>query len=82
MVEDDDDGYLSFNGGNTDNGFKTFYVVSKAKINDSADRVLKRKECMAIALKLFKKMMSDGQDFGDLCYGFDRSRVDYRKVDR
>ncbi|NQU54155.1 MAG: hypothetical protein HQ522_16630 [Bacteroidetes bacterium] len=80
LVEDDDDGYLSFEGGNSDNGFRTFYIVGQAKLNDSTDRKLIQRQCKAIALKVFKQIMADAQNFGDPCYGFDRSRIDYRRI--
>ncbi len=80
LVEDDDDGYLSFEGGNLDNGFRTFYIVGKVKMNNSADRKLIQHQCKAIALKVFKRMMADAQNFGDACYGFDRERIDYRRI--
>lgn len=80
LVEDDDDGYLKLEHGNVDNGFRTFYVVGRAKLNDSASRKLVQNQCKTIALKIFKQMMADAQNFGDPCYGFDRSRIDYQRV--
>jgi len=80
LAEDDDDGYLSFTQGNFDNGFRTFHIVGRVKVNDSADRVRVQKNCMAMALRVFKKMMADAHNFGDSCYGFDRSRIDYRRL--
>ena len=80
LVEDDDDGYFNFDQGNVDNGFRNFYVVGRAKINDSSSRKQVQKQCKSIALKIFKQVMADAQNFGDATYGFDRSRVDYRRV--
>jgi hypothetical protein len=80
LVEDDDDGFLSFTQGNFDNGFYTFHIVGRVKVNSSTDRVRVKKNCMALALLVFKKMMADAQNFGDAAYGFDRSRVDYRQL--
>ena len=80
LVEDDDDGYLQFEHGNVDNGFRTFYVVGRTKLNDSANRKLIQAKCKTIALKIFKKIMADAQNFGDAAYGFDRSRIDYRRI--
>lgn len=80
LVEDDDDGYLSFEEGNSDSGFRTFYIVGRVKLNDSANRKLIQNQCKTIALKVFKNMMADAQNFGDAAYGFDRSRIDYRRI--
>lgn len=80
LVEDDDDGYLKLDQGNVDNGFRSFYVVGRVKLNDSANRKLVQNQCKTIALKIFKKMMADAQNFGDACYGFDRSRIDYQRI--
>lgn len=80
LVEDDDDGYLNLEHGNNDNGFRTFYIVGRVKVNDSANRKQVQNQCKTIALKIFKKLMGDAQNFGDPAYGFDRSRVDYRRV--
>lgn len=80
LVEDDDDGYFDLDDGNVDNGFRTFYVVGRTKLNDSADRKLIQAQCKAIALKIFKQIMADAQNFGDAAYGFDRSRIDYRRI--
>ena len=57
LVEDDDDGYLSFEGGNLDNGFHTFYIVGRVNINDSANRKLVQAACKKIALKVFKQII-------------------------
>lgn len=80
LVEDDDDGYLNLGHGNVDNGFRSFYVVGRVKLNDSANRKLVQNQCKTIALKIFNRMMADAQNFGDVCYGFDRSRIDYQRV--
>lgn len=80
FCEDDGDGFLDLEDGNFDNGFHTFYLVDIAKLGDSADRVRALNTCMALALKLFRKMLIDSHDFGDPCYGFDRSRIDYQRI--
>lgn len=80
MVEDDDDGFLNLEGKNADNGFRTFYIVGRVKINDTNSRKEVQKKCKLFALKIFKQMMADAQNFGDACYGFDRSRIDYRRI--
>ncbi len=80
LVEDDDDGYFNFGHGNVDNSFRTFYVIGRAKLNDSSSRKQIQRQCKAIALKIFKQMMVDARDFGDAAYGFDRSRIDYRRI--
>lgn len=80
LVEDDDDGYLQLTHGNVDHGFRTFYVVGQTKLNDSNDRKAVQMQCKAFALKIFKQMMADAQNFGDAAYGFDRSRIDYSRI--
>lgn len=80
MPEDKGDGYLSFSGGNLDNAYHTFYLVTKVKLENSEARVEARKTCMTIALKVFKIMIAEGENFGDPCYGFDRDRIDYQQV--
>ncbi len=80
FAEDDADGYLSLEQGNFNNGFHTFSLVDVCRVADSADRHRALSLCMATGLKLFKRMMADGKDFGDPCYGFDRSRIDYQRI--
>jgi len=80
LVEDDDDGWFNLEGKNADNGFRTFYVVGRTKLNDSANRKLVQAQCKTVALKIFKTIMADAQNFGDAAYGFDRSRIDYRRI--
>ena len=79
-VEDDADGYLDLSSGNVDHGFHTFMILDIAKLNDSTDRVRALNNCMKAALKLFRIMMEDGKEFGDPCYGFDKSRIDYQRI--
>lgn len=80
LAEDKGDGFLSFSGRNLDNGYHSFYLVSKAKIENSASRTEVQALCMALGKKLFKKMLADSENFGDPAYGFDSSRIDYMRV--
>ncbi|WP_372772095.1 hypothetical protein [Mangrovibacterium sp.] len=80
LVEDDGNGYLSFTQGNFDHGFHSFSIVDQASLNDSSSRLQVQANCMGIAKKLFLRMMADGQNFGDACYGFDKGRVDYQRI--
>ena len=73
LVEDDDDK-------NADHGFRTFYVIGRAKLNDSNSRTQVQKQCKLSALKLFKQFKADSHNFGDPAYGFDSSRIDYRRI--
>jgi hypothetical protein len=80
LAEDKGDGFLSFTGRNLDNGYHSFYLVSKAKIENSASRTEIQAQCMVLAKKVFKQMLADSMNFGDPAYGFDTSRIDYRRV--
>lgn len=80
LVEDTDSGFLDLSQGNLDNGYHTFTIIDQAKLSDSADRLRALNACMKEGLKIFSRMMADAQEFGDPCYGFDRSRIDYQKV--
>ena len=80
LVEDDGNGFLSLEQGNFDHGFHSFSIVDQAKLNDSSSRLEVQNRCMAIAKKLFLRMLADSTYFGDPCYGFDRSRIDYQRI--
>ena len=80
LAEDKGDGFLSFTGRNLDNGYHSFYLVSKAKIENSGSRTEIQALCMVLAKKVFKKMLADSVNFGDPAYGFDSSRIDYMRV--
>jgi len=80
LAEDKGDGFLSFKGLNLDNGYHSFYLVSKATIESSNSRVEVQAACMALAKKVFKQMLADSVNFGDAVYGFDTSRIDYMRV--
>lgn len=80
LAEDTDSGFLDLSQGNFDNGYHTFTIIDQAKLSDSADRVRALNACMTAGLKIFSRMMADAQNFGDPCYGFDRSRVDYQRI--
>lgn len=80
LCEDKGDGFLSFEDHNLDNGYYSFYLVSKAKVESSESRTETQSLCMALAKKVFKQMMKDACNFKDPAYGFDRSRIDYMRV--
>ena len=80
LVEDDDDGYFDLDDKNADHGFRTFYVIGRAKLNDSNSRTQVQKQCKLSALKLFKQFKADSHNFGDPAYGYDSSRIDYRRI--
>jgi hypothetical protein len=58
----------------------SFAILDVVKQGSSPDRVRALNACMAAGLKVLKKMLADSQDFGDACYGFDRSRIDYQRI--
>jgi len=80
LAEDKGDGFLSLGGRNLDNGYHSFYLVSKVKLENSGSRVEVQALCMALGKKVFKQMLADGVNFGDAAYGFDTSRIDYQRV--
>ncbi len=80
LVEDDDDGYLDLEDKNADHGFRTFYIIGKAKLNDSNSRTEVQRLCKLYALRFFKRFLVDSHNFGDPTYGFDPSRIDYRRI--
>ena len=80
LAEDTDSGFLDLSQGNFDNGYHTFAIIDLAKLGDSADRLRALNACMSAGLKILSRMMADAQNFGDPCYGFDRSRVDYQRI--
>jgi len=80
LAEDKGDGFLSFSGRNLDNGYHSFYLVSKAKIENSNSRIEVQALCMALGKKVFKKMLADSENFGDPSYGFDSGRIDYMRI--
>lgn len=80
LVEDDGNGYLSLLNGNFDHGFHSFSIVDKVKLHDSASRKEVQDRCMSYARKIFLRMLADSKNFGDPCYGFDQSRIDYQRI--
>ncbi len=80
MVEDSADGYLDLESGNFDNEYNTIYFLDKVKLNDSADRRRAQKLTFNQGLKFFALMGDDAKDFGDVAYGFDKSRVDFSRI--
>lgn len=80
LAEDKGDGFLSFSRRNLDNGYHSFYLVSKAKIENSTSRTEVQALCMALGKKVFKQMLKDSVFFGDPVYGFDKDRIDYMRV--
>ncbi len=79
-IEDDADGFLDLSNGNYSLESHSFLILDVVKNNSSADRSRALAACMQAALKIFKMMMADSADFGDPCYGFDRSKVDYQRI--
>lgn len=80
LIEDDDDGYLNLQDKNVDTGFRTLYIVGRTKLNNSTSRTQVQAQCKLFALKLFNQFLADSHNFGDLTYGFDPSRIDYRRI--
>lgn len=78
--EDDGDGFLDLEDGNLDNGFHTFSIGGPVKLGDSEDRLRVLNVSMSNGLKIFKRMITDSQDFKNPMYGFDRSRIDYQRI--
>ena len=80
VVEDSADGYLNLEEGNFADEFNTVYFLDKVKLNDCADRRRAQKVTFALGLKFFSQLGADAIDFGDVAYGFDRSRIDFAKL--
>ena len=80
VVEDSSDGYLDLQDGNFSNEFNTVYILDKVKLNDSADRRRAQEATFAIGKKFFSQLGKDAANFGDVGYGFDRSRIDFAKL--
>lgn len=80
LAEDDGNGYLNLQGGNFDHGFHSFSIVDRAGVLNSASRKEVQDRCMSYAKKIFLRMLGDSKNFGDPCYGFDESRIDYQRI--
>jgi hypothetical protein len=80
LVEDDSDGYLNLEHGNFDFSYHAFSIFDVAKLNDSAERNRAQNTCFTTGLKILRRMLTDSTDFGDPCYGFDRSRISYMRI--
>lgn len=80
VAEDSADGYLDLENGNFSNEYNTVYFFDKVKLNDSADRRRAQLATFALGLKFFSQLVKDAGEFGDLAYGFDRSRIDFAKL--
>jgi hypothetical protein len=80
IIEDDGEGYLDLTQGNFDNSYHNFTIVDKVKLSDSSERVKILNQCFSIGLKIMKRMMIDSRDFGDPCYGFDHSKINYLRI--
>lgn len=80
LVEDTSDGFLDLSQGSMSNGYYSFWVVQKARLNDSDSRIKAKQESMAFAMKIIKKMVEDSREFDSPVYGLDRSRIDYSQV--
>jgi hypothetical protein len=80
VVEDSADGYLDLENGNFANEYNTVYFFDKVKLNDSADRRRAQKSTFNQGLKFFALLGDDAKEFGDVAYGFDKSRVDFSRI--
>jgi len=78
-VEDRPEGRLRFNEGFSNVCYYSFFVLLKAKINDSKSRREAKENAFANALKIMKQIRIDSADLGET-YGFDRDKVSYIAV--
>lgn len=80
MVEDSSDGVLSIENGNYADEYNTVWFLDRVKLNDSPDRRRAQELCFALALKYFKQMKKDSQNFGDATYGFETKNITFNRV--
>jgi hypothetical protein len=80
VVEDSADGYLDLENGNFANEYNTVYFFDKVKLNDSADRRRAQALTFSLGKKFFSQLGKDAGEFGDIAFGFDRSRIDFAKL--
>ena len=80
MVEDSCDGVLSLESGNYADEYNTVWFLDRVKLNDSPDRRRAQELCFGLALKYFKQMKADGQNFGDATYGFEPKNITFNRV--
>ena len=80
MVEDSADGVLSIESGNYAHEYNTIWLLDRVKLNDSPDRRRAQELCFGLALKFFKQLKADSQNFGDIAYGFDAKNITFNRV--
>jgi len=80
MVEDSADGVLTIETGNYADEYNTVWLLDRVKLNDSPDRRRAQKLCFGLALKFFKQMKADSQNFGDAAYGFESRNISFNRV--
>lgn len=77
MVKDGGDGRLNLRAKRLNTAYHTFYVFTRAKINDSSSRLAAKRLSMHAGIRLIDRMRADSEDFSQPAYGLNDASVDY-----
>lgn len=80
MVKDSGDGKLNLRDRRLNTAFHTFYVFTRAKVNDTESRVAAKRLSMHAGLRLLDRMREDADEFGSAAFGFNDQNIDYSEI--
>lgn len=80
VVQEGADGRLDLRARRHNTAYHTFWVMTRAKLNDNDSRLAAKRLSMFAGVRLIDRMRADSDDFGQRAYGLDDENVQYAEI--
>lgn len=80
MVRDGGDGRFELRDRRLNTAYHTFWVFTRAKVNDHDSRLAAKRLSMAAGIRLIDCMRADAIDFNAPAYGLNDESIDYTEI--